>query len=69
MSFAGASILNDTSAANEVSGAGVTSWKRIFDGVTDLLESCVARQGTGGALVLMSGKWICAHKDTFIPKC
>lgn len=69
MSFAGDSILNDTSAANEVSGTGVTSWKRIFDGLADLMENCVTRQETGGAVVLFSGKWIRAHNDAFVSQC
>jgi len=64
MSFASASLLNDTSAANEVSRAGVTSWMQIVEGVADLMEKCVIREGTGGAVMLLSGEWVRAHKDS-----
>lgn len=66
MSFARARSLNDTSAANEVSGTGVTSWTRIVEGVTDVIEKCVVRERTGGAVTLLSGEWVRAYKDSLV---
>lgn len=68
MSFASASSLDNTSAANEVSETGVTSWTRISEGVNDLMEKCVDRQGTGGAVVLLSSEWIRVHEDACVLK-
>ncbi len=56
MSFSSASVFNDTSAANEVSRLGVTSWWQIVDGVAELLEQCFVHEGTGGAVTISSGE-------------
>ena len=64
MSFARAPSLNNMSAANEVSGTGVTSWARIVEGIADLMENCVVREGTGGAVTILSGEWIRAYRES-----
>jgi len=68
MSFASASLLNNTSTANEVSRTGVTSWTQIVESVADLMEKCVVHEGTGGAVTLLSGEWIGAHRESFVLK-
>ena len=54
MSYASLSALNDTSAVSEVSRVGVTSWRNIVESVATLLETCVVRERTGGAVILTS---------------